>query len=112
MILKDIVIVNSNADRNDSIFLFLNTKNFYPIKEKKDSNKANPFDKNNLFLSPELKNITSLPATIPTTSSYYSIAHLISYCLIILLNNQNKTFENDIESFNNYKRYKVIFFFS
>ena len=37
--LKDIVIVNSNADRNDSIFLFLNTKNFYPIKGEKDSNK-------------------------------------------------------------------------
>ena len=31
--LKDIVIINSNADRNDSIFLCLNTKYFYHIKD-------------------------------------------------------------------------------
>ena len=91
--LKDIVIVNSNVDRNDSIFLFLNTKHFYPIKEKKIQIN-NPFNKTNLFLSPELKNITSLPANIPTTSSYYSIAFLISYCLDNSIKESNKTFED------------------
>tara|TARA_A100001011_G_scaffold399833_1_gene510450 strand:+ start:6731 stop:7420 length:690 start_codon:yes stop_codon:yes gene_type:complete len=94
--LKDIIIINSNADRNDSIFLFLNTKKFYPIKDKQIVIN-NPFNIKNLFLSPELKNINSLPAHIPLSSSYYSIAFLISFCLNNSIIKSNHTFKEFLD---------------
>jgi hypothetical protein len=91
--LKNIVIINSNADRNDSILLYLNTKHFYPIKDNQIEINT-PFDKKNLFLSPELKSINSLPSNVSITSSYYSIAFLISFCLNNSIIKTNKTFQD------------------
>jgi len=106
--LKDIVIINSDQDRNDSIFLFLNTKQFFPIKNKQIIIN-NPFEKKNLFLSPELKSINSLPTTISYTGSYYSIAFLISYCLNNSIIKTNKTYQDFLNHLSMIKDTKLYF---
>ena len=37
--------------------------------------------KNNLFLSPELKEVKTIPSSLHFKSSYYSIGMLVSYCI-------------------------------
>jgi len=85
---------------NDIIFLYLNTSNFLPIKDK-FTKIIKPFDKKNLFISPELKNITAFPINIHMNSQLYSLAVLTCYC-----GEWNKTpqkFKNiDIDFFKNY----------
>jgi hypothetical protein len=78
--IKDFVIINNDSKRYNSVFLFLNTFKFYPVKDSMvEINK--PFLKKNKFLSPELINISSIPAKIHKNSSYYSFAKLICHCL-------------------------------
>ena len=64
---------------NDIFFLYLNTSNFLPIKDK-FTKIIKPFDKKNLFISPELKSITSFPINIHINSQLYSLALLTCYC--------------------------------
>tara|TARA_B100001093_G_scaffold258481_1_gene247178 strand:+ start:2035 stop:2718 length:684 start_codon:yes stop_codon:yes gene_type:complete len=96
--IDDFIVIHSDNEKYDSIILMLNTDHFFPIQENfidiKDT-----FDKNNIFLSPELKKIKSLPASVSIKSSYYSLALLIGYCLNVnILNNIN---EKKIDDFNN-----------
>ena len=41
--------------------------------------------KNNLFISPELKEVKTIPSSLHFKSSYYSIGMLVLYCI----NNEN-----------------------
>ena len=41
--------------------------------------------KNNLFISPELKKVKTIPSSLHFKSSYYSIGMLVLYCI----NNEN-----------------------
>lgn len=63
----------------DIIFLYLNTSNFLPIKNK-FTKIIKPFDKKNIFISPELKSITQIPIDIHINSQLYSLAVLTCYC--------------------------------
>jgi hypothetical protein len=78
--LNDIVIISSDKEQYDVIFLLLNTSHFFPINNEK-FNINIPFPKKNNFLSPELKKVNSLPFSINYKSTYYSIALLIASCL-------------------------------
>tara|TARA_B100000470_G_scaffold219575_1_gene206636 strand:- start:541 stop:1233 length:693 start_codon:yes stop_codon:yes gene_type:complete len=65
----------------DMKFLYLNTEHFLPLKEKKV--KINmPFNKNNIYFSPEMKKLKAFPAYIPSNSSYYSLSVLVGNCLL------------------------------
>jgi len=78
--IDDFVIISSDDEQENSIFLLLNTSHFFPI----DNNEFNiiiPFQKNNRFLSPELKKIDSLPFQLNFKSTYYSFALVIINCL-------------------------------
>ena len=64
------------------------------------------FDKNNQFLSPELRKITSLPASVSKQSSYYSMALMIGYCLNMdILNKSINDIEDDLLLINDTKLY-------
>ena len=67
---------------NDIFFLYLNTQHFLPI-DKNFIEINRPFNKNNLFISPELNSLKSFPTTISVKSYYYSLALLVCYCGII-----------------------------
>lgn len=64
----------------DVFFLYLNTSNFLPIKDEK-VRVTTPFDKGNIFFSPEMKKIKSLPSTIHINSQIYSTALLVCFCM-------------------------------
>ena len=63
----------------DIYFLYLNTHHFLPIKDK-FIKITKPFDKNNFFFSPEMKNIKSIPSKININSQIYSLALLVTSC--------------------------------
>ena len=63
----------------DIYFLYLNTQHFLPIKDK-FVKITKPFDKNNFFFSPEMKNIKSIPSKININSQIYSLALLVTSC--------------------------------
>ena len=63
----------------DVFFLYLDTSDFSPIKDK-TIKIIKPFKKDNLFFSPEMKKVKSFPIGIPNSSQYYSLALLTCYC--------------------------------
>lgn len=84
---------------NDIYFLYLNTHNFIPIKDDIITIER-PFTKDNIFISPELKNINSFPIDISNKSLYYSLALLTCYCGIVENNTtltEFNTFKYDFE---------------
>ena len=63
----------------DIYFLYLNTHHFLPIKDK-FIKITKPFDKNNFYFSPEMKNIKVIPSNIHMNSQIYSLALLVTSC--------------------------------
>ena len=61
-------------------FLYLNTEKFLPLKDKKVEIKM-PFNKNQLYFSPEMRKLKSFPAEISSSSPYYSLSILVGNCL-------------------------------
>ena len=61
-------------------YFYMNTKYFLPI-ENQNIEISIPFMKNNYFLSPELRKLKAIPASINKKSIYYSIGVLISYSI-------------------------------
>ena len=82
--INDIVVINSI--HAVPVFLYLNTEFFSPIIDEKIEILL-PFMKNNLFLSPELKEVKTIPSSLHFKSSYYSIGMIVSYCI------NNESFE-------------------
>lgn len=76
--LNDILVINNN------IFIIVNSNNLIEMNENRNSNSKitffSPFELP-YFSSPELLNITSLPAEIDYRVSYYSLGALIIYYL-------------------------------
>tara|TARA_B110000971_G_C19858901_1_gene430690 strand:- start:101 stop:820 length:720 start_codon:yes stop_codon:yes gene_type:complete len=71
--------IQTGGTGNDIFFLYLNTHKFVPIKDDIITIER-PFTKDNLFISPELKNVNSFPINISNKSLYYSLALLTCYC--------------------------------
>ena len=86
---------------NDIVFLYLNTDNFLPIKNKKVKI-LKPFDKKNIFISPELKNINQLPSEININSQLYSISVLTCYCGEWNKSNKYDNINKDIDFYKEY----------
>jgi hypothetical protein len=63
----------------DIFFLYLNTENFTPIKNK-ITKILKPFNKNEKNISPEMKKINSFPTEIHLNSQYYSLSLLVCFC--------------------------------
>ena len=63
----------------DIYFLYLNTYNFLPINDN-FVKITKPFKKNNLFFSPEMKNVNSIPSIIHMNSQIYSLSLLVLSC--------------------------------
>ena len=74
--LNDLFVINPRMAVPN--FIYLNTKYFLPLDKHKVEINV-PFMKNNLFLSPELKNLDAIPSYLHKKSIYYSIGILISY---------------------------------
>lgn len=106
--LNDIIFISGDKDQYDVIFLLLNTKQFFPIKDNK-FNINIPFPKKNKFLSPELHKINSLPFTLNYKSSYYSIALLIASCLNPDILKTNFDFDKIKEALNIIKDSKLFY---
>ena len=102
--INDIVVINSI--HAVPVFLYLNTEFFSPITDN-SIEIVLPFLKNNLFLSPELMKVKTIPSSLHFKSSYYSIGMLISFCI----NNENfekKDTEQILEVILNTKLYFAI----
>lgn len=63
----------------DIFFLYLNTENFTPIKEKK-TKILKPFNKTGKNISPEMKLVKSFPTEIHLNSQFYSLSLLVCHC--------------------------------
>ena len=72
--ISDVIVVN---DKN---FFYLNDSKIIDIKNQQIEIDV-PYKKS-MFFSPELKNISSLPAYISYKSGFYSLALLVIYCLL------------------------------
>ena len=86
----------------DIYFLYLNTSEFLPIKDK-ITKITKPISKKNLFFSPELKKLKSFPKEIHMNSQLYSLALLVCYCGE--WNKNKKSFKNiklEIDTFREY----------
>lgn len=81
---KDIFVVS--LDKDDIVILFLNFEDIQPIVEKQYEIMI-PFDKNNLYNSPEILSIKELPCKI---NYYKSIIYSIAVLVIDCLNKLNK----------------------
>jgi hypothetical protein len=65
---------------NKNTFFIANPKRILPILSEKGIMQFDvPFDKRNLFCSPELLSVRSLPARVHYKTIYYSIAAFITY---------------------------------
>ena len=73
--LDDIIVLN------DNFFLFVNASKLMPIHDERLSIRS-LYDISS-FIAPELKEISHLPASVPISVAYYSLALLIIYCLNI-----------------------------
>jgi hypothetical protein len=72
--LEDIIVINDNT------FVFINVDKILESKNRLFT-LMTPIQMKSLFLSPELKGKLTLPLEIYNTSSYYSLALLLIYCL-------------------------------
>jgi len=75
--LDDISIVD------ETFFIITDVKHVVPMNKKEQLclNYPLKMDGKDMFLSPELMNVTALPIVIPITSTYYSLALLCCRCL-------------------------------
>jgi hypothetical protein len=71
--LSDILVVDSKH------FFIVNTSRVLPVANS--SITINTPYKRTLFFSPELQNLTGIPAKVNWKSAYYSLASMIVYCL-------------------------------
>lgn len=88
----------------DIYFLYLNTHHFLPIKDK-FVKITKPFDKNNMFFSPEMKKLNTFPKDININSQYYSLALLTIYCCPLSKKYKNINFKKldlQYDKFSNY----------
>ena len=72
-------VTQRGGSGKDIFFLYLDTSEFSPLKDK-FIKIVKPFKKDNLFFSPEMKKVKSFPINISYTSQYYSLALLTCYC--------------------------------
>ncbi len=72
-------VTQRGGSGKDIFFLYLDTSEFSPLKDK-IIKIVKPFKKDNLFFSPEMKKVKSFPINISYTSQYYSLALLTCYC--------------------------------
>jgi len=76
--INDIVVI----EKNDKLtFVYLNDENVYTIKNNKIEIRKIYNKKSDDFLSPEFKNIKSIPIKINHKTSLYSLAHITIYCM-------------------------------
>ena len=66
-------ITQKGGSGGDIFFLYLNTENFTPVKNK-ITKISKPFNKNEKIISPEMKKINSFPTEIHLNSQYYSLS--------------------------------------
>jgi hypothetical protein len=113
--LKDIVRIELDSGSQDGgtggdvFFLYLNTEHFLPIKLNK-MKIIKPFNKKNMFFSPEIKNITQLPTEISTKSQFFSLSLLTLYCCTKFdkLDYNKNSFEQHLSHIENTKLYWAI----
>ena len=89
--LDDIVVIHKNEEKRGSIFLCLGLDDV--IKIEKNEIKINfPYksSRTNTFFSPELKNGKKFPLKIKKTSCIFSLASLISSCVKLDFELENK----------------------
>jgi len=86
----------------DIYFLYLNTTEFLPIKDK-ITKITKPISKKNLFFSPELKKLKSFPKEIHMNSQLYSLALLVCYCGE--WNKNKKVFKNIKHELDTFREY-------
>ena len=79
---------------NENIFLQLSTEYLVPVKNEYLT-LAIPFSKK-IFISPEIANINSLPATIHYKSIYYSLSSLCCYLLFNEIKSEPKEYMHSI----------------
>ena len=86
--IEDIIVVHMDKEQYKSKFIFKNSEYFHSLIYQDNEMTDNlaievykPYDKKNLFLSPELYHNNNIPFYISTNSSYYSLSLLICYCL-------------------------------
>lgn len=77
---EDFIIVNTEETRLESKFMFLNQNKFTELVNDNITIEA-LYNKKNIFLSPELLELNSIPSTIPDKSSIFSLGLMICHCL-------------------------------
>jgi hypothetical protein len=84
---------------NKNTFFIANPMRILPIKNK-FIHFDMPFDKRNLFCSPELLNVCSLPNAIHYKTIYYSIASFVIYNMLnkVVKNSRSANYIEDIET--------------
>lgn len=78
--MSNIIVLNTEKTKFKTIFLYINTNDFKIINNN-HINIDEMVDKNNIFISPELYDLNTIPKSIHINTIYFSIASLISYCL-------------------------------
>ncbi len=73
--LNDIMTIDGNQ------FYFCNVDKMYSMKKNKTFTITNFYDTNNHFIPPELRDNSTMPFSTSYTSSFYSLAILILFCL-------------------------------
>jgi|TARA_B110000971_G_C20024706_1_gene508176 hypothetical protein len=89
----------------DIFFLYLNTHNFLPIIDTFNTKILKPFDKNNKFLSIELKKLNTFPKKVHINSQYYSLALLTIYCCKLSKKYTNVNFNKLDLQYNKFSEY-------
>jgi hypothetical protein len=86
---KDIFVIEKQED----VTFSCESKNFLEINPKKQKIKfTKPFNREDCFISPEIKNMKQLPTEISYKTIYYSLGSLAIFFLT------NKTFVNEEEA--------------
>lgn len=80
--IEDILVVD------EDIFINVNSYTLLPITANNTIAFLSPFEKSE-FVSPLIKQITSLPTNVPFQEGYYSLATLIIYCLLDVILDTN-----------------------
>tara|TARA_B100000900_G_scaffold312249_1_gene271067 strand:+ start:2083 stop:2799 length:717 start_codon:yes stop_codon:yes gene_type:complete len=108
--ISDIVVIHVDENMYKSKFVLKNINNFYSIVKKNNESMVEiykPYDKNYLFISPELFSNNVLPMYTSPNTVYYSLALLIAYCLKSYSTplRDKKTFTTHVESIKETKLY-------
>jgi hypothetical protein len=112
--IEDIIVIN------DEKFAFLGNELIANIDIKTNMIMITyPYEKNEFFISPELKNIKELPSYINYKTSYYSLAIMLIYLLLgdnefyndYLYNNNSENILNNLKN-NSIKDTRIYWFLS